>query len=42
MRSLKKGPFLDRPLIKLAAEINTEIKKASEGKDSSLDSIMNT
>ena len=42
MRSLKKGPFLDRSLIRLANEINVEIQKSLFENKSMEDSAMKT
>jgi hypothetical protein len=42
MRSLKKGPFLDRSLIRLATQVNIGIQNAANGDTSDSDNITKT
>ena len=42
MRSLKKGPFLDRSLIRLATQVNIGIQNAANGDTSGSDNITKT
>ena len=42
MRSLKKGPFLDRSLIRLATQVNDELRNAANNDVSKTKSIIKT